>query len=317
VVRALPDDDFLDPTNDVVFEMLVLRNPPLLHSMLEAVLGEQIQSFTVLDREIPGDAPPDKAIVLDVLVVLHDGRRVNVEMQVRATREIKPRLVYYAARNFVEQLSRGDDYLALRPSIVIVWFVAPLFPELEQFHSVFELREQSTQALYGDELTLHLLQLSKLPKPGTSNGPFAQLAELWGQFFTAKTRLDFERLREQNHVMADAVDALEELSLDPIARRAARKRWEDAKFYEMGIAMERKEARDRGLNEGLQQGLQQGLNQGVAIGATKTLLTLLEARKLEVTDEERSRILAITDVEQLDRMVRSAATANATAEIFE
>jgi hypothetical protein len=141
---ASPELEFLNPTLDVVFRMLLLRNQPLLHSMLEAVLGEPIHSFTVQDREIPGEAPPDKAIVLDLLVVLHDGRRVNVEMQVRASRETKPRLAFYAARNFVEQLSRGDEYRALGPSIVIVWLVAPLFPELERFHSVFELRERNT-----------------------------------------------------------------------------------------------------------------------------------------------------------------------------
>jgi predicted transposase/invertase (TIGR01784 family) len=296
VTTATPDHDLLDPTNDAVFRMFLLRNPPLLHAMLEAVLGEPILGFTVLDREIRGETPPDKAIVLDVLVELLDGRRVNVEMQVRARREIKPRLAFYAARNYADQLARGEGYLALRPSIVIVWLVEPLFPELEQFHSVFELREQSTHACYGDELTLHLLQLSKLSNAG-AEGPFAQLAELWGQFFTAKTRLDFVRLKEQNHVMAQAVDALEELSLDPVARRAARKRWEDAKFYEMGLAMTREE--------------------GVATGKVQALLIVLEARQLEVTEDDRKRILATTGAEQLDRMMRRAATANTTAEIFD
>lgn len=67
----------------------------------------------------------------------------------------------------------------------------------------------------------------------------------------------------------------------------------------------------------MKEGLQQGMNQGVAIGATKTLLALLEARRLELTDDDRKRIPAMTNTDQLDRMVRRAATTTETAEIFE
>jgi flagellar biosynthesis/type III secretory pathway protein FliH len=113
--------------------------------------------------------------------------------------------------------------------------------------------------------------------------------------------------------MSEAVDALEELSLDPQARRVARKRWEDAKFLEMGFALTREE----GIEQGREQGLEQGLEQGIAVGEAKALLSLLEARQLEVSDDDCKRILATADVEQLDRMVRRAATAASTAEIFE
>ena len=53
------------------------------------------------------------------------------------------RLAYYLARDFVDQLRRGDDYDRLPPSVVIVWLPQPLLPELvDQLHSIFELRER-------------------------------------------------------------------------------------------------------------------------------------------------------------------------------
>jgi hypothetical protein len=47
------------------------------------------------------------------------------------------------------------------------------------------------------------------------------------------------------------------------------------------------------------------------------VLAVLAARQLPVSASERERILAITDVERLERMVRMAVTASTTAEIFE
>jgi hypothetical protein len=106
-----------------------------------------------------------------------------------------------------------------------------------------------------------------------------------------------------------SADVLEERVRD----RAARKRWEDAKFYEMGLAM----AREEGRKQGLEEALAQRFAQNRALGQARALLIVLEARQLEVTEDDRKRILATTDAEQLDRMMRRAATATTTAEIFE
>src|SRR5262245_44029429 len=73
----------LDPTLDVVFKLLLTRQQLLLLDMLQAILGRPIQRLTVLNPEILGELASDKAVVLDIRVALHDGSRVDVEMQVR------------------------------------------------------------------------------------------------------------------------------------------------------------------------------------------------------------------------------------------
>jgi hypothetical protein len=53
-----------------------------------------------------------------------------------------------------------------------------------------------------------------------------------------------------------------------------------------------------------------------ARGEAKALLAVLEARGLRVSDEARARILACTDVAQLDAWIRKAATATSIDELF-
>ncbi len=123
----------LNPRNDVVFKLLFTRNPDMLGAMLEAVLAEHIASFTVLNPELPGDLSSDKNIVLDVRVLLANGARVDVEMQVRVTPELRARLVYYAARDYTQQLSRGGAFEALTPTVLAVWLDQPLKPHTPCF----------------------------------------------------------------------------------------------------------------------------------------------------------------------------------------
>lgn len=308
MTSPLNQPDLLDQQNDLVFKVLLQRHELLLGSMLEAVLAEPISEFTVLNPEIPGDLPGHKSIIVDILVRLADGRRVNVEMQVNSRPELRPRLAYYVARNLSDQLVRGDNYALVCPSILVVWLVEPLFRDIEQFHSIFELRERSTHVAFGPELTMHLLQLSKLKSGAATraaqHSKYAELEGLWGRFFTAKTRLDFVQLRAQHPIMSQAVDALEELSQDPEVRRLAEKRRVDLIFYEMGLRMARDEATkqgwedglERGLQQGREQGLQQGLadgrEQGLEEGQANMLLRLLELKFGSVPAELTARVRA-------------------------
>lgn len=51
-------------------------------------------------------------------------------------------------------------------------------------------------------------------------------------------------------------------------------------------------------------------------GQAKTIVAVLEARGLAVTDEQRARILASTDSAELERWARKAATIASTDELY-
>ncbi len=58
-------------------------------------------------------------------------------------------------------------------------------------------------------------------------------------------------------------------------------------------------------------------DRGRAEGKAETLLTVLEARGLKLTEEQRRRILATTDFSTLERWVRRAAVVSSVVEVFE
>ncbi len=249
---------FIPLTNDALFHVFFARHERLLLRMLEAVLGRKIESVTVLNPSLPGDVAVSKVIVLDVLVKLEDGSRVDLEIQVRVTEGLPSRLVYYGCRNFTQALVRGDDYTELKPSVVVVWMVQPLFPEADAFHSVYELRERQTGRLFSEDLALHVLELSKLElalsSRGLAEGPgaevYEELARQWGTLFLAKSELELGRIAAQNELMSEAVKALYETSADPEVAAAALRREESRQFYNMELALSREAGERAGREEG-------------------------------------------------------------------
>ena len=61
----------------------------------------------------------------------------------------------------------------------------------------------------------------------------------------------------------------------------------------------------------------EGEAKGKAEGEARALLTVLEGRNLPVSADQRDRILACTDLAQLDAWLRKAIVATATADLFE
>jgi hypothetical protein len=59
-----------------------------------------------------------------------------------------------------------------------------------------------------------------------------------------------------------------------------------------------------------------GKKEGKAEGEADAILLVLEARGLDVTDAERERISGCTDLRQLRKWIRRAATAGSTGDLF-
>lgn len=231
----------LDPKLDVVFKLLLTREPSLLVDMLEGILGRPVRTVTVLDPDIPGELAGDKEIVLDIRARLGDGSRVDVEMQMRTRPALASRLVYYGARDYADQLGRGDDYHQLTPTVVIVWLVEPLFASIERLHCVFELRERHTQDRFGDQLAIHVMQLSFLSRGATSYTP---QVERWARFFMmAHDETELRRLATEDPVMTTAKQTLERLSQDPATHRRARERADALKLYELDLRTSKAEGK--------------------------------------------------------------------------
>lgn len=290
----------LDPTIDLVFKLLLTREKALLIDMLEGVLQRPIRELTLLDADIPGELASDKTIILDVRAMLDDGTHVDVEMQIRAGPALRPRIVYYSTRGHSDQLNRGDGYHLLQPTVVIVWAIEPLFPDLDRLHSIFELRERHTHWLFSDQLAIHVLQLSCLSSSKATG--YDAKVERWARFFTGD-EAELERLAAEDPTMALALQTLESLSQDPATHRRARERADALKLYEMDLAVSKAEGEAKGRAE------------GEAKGRAALLLTLLGARFGPPSAAARARVEAAT-IEQLDAWAERAFTATTLDELL-
>jgi predicted transposase/invertase (TIGR01784 family) len=158
--------------------------------------------------------------VLDVLAQDAEGRRYNIEMQVRRYGAWSARSAYYLARTLTQQLNGGDDYQSLKSAIGIHLLDFELFtdPEYQQ-QAVwcFELRDRTQPALkLGDELQLNLIELPKADRLGAGNPALAAwvaFLEHWHEEHTM-AQIDYPPVQQ-------ALENIKALSADEEIRRLA------------------------------------------------------------------------------------------------
>ena len=161
----------IEPTIDYAFKRVFGRqeNEESLCSLLNAVLrrpvGQRIESVVVLNPFLPLEAFDDKLSVLDIKARDESGRMFNIEMQIRLHHALRERVLFYWAKLYTEQLSEGDDYAELRPTISVLLVDDILFPELAGPHYRFRLCEESRGTVFSDQIELHVLELPKFDKP--------------------------------------------------------------------------------------------------------------------------------------------------------
>ena len=176
-----PTGPLLDPKNDYVFKRLFTQAPELLVSLINAIRDREppIASLEILNPYIDPQTLSGKHIVLDVLAVDVEGRRFNVEMQVKRHRAWGSRSLYYLAKLLSGQLKSGEGYESLRPVVGIHIIDFDYFNVQEVVHAAnavsgtdrvngeqyvwcFALRDRDQpQITMGEELQLHFLELPK------------------------------------------------------------------------------------------------------------------------------------------------------------
>ena len=256
----------ISPTVDFAFK-LVFGSPDhsritihLLNSILD--LPSPITSVTIQNPFLEKDDQDDKRSVLDIRAVDQDGRIFNVEMQTTLPAGMNRRLVYHGARIYGGQLNEGDPYSVLRPAIVICVLTKPLFPEADELHLDFRLRDAAGRIL-ADDLQVHLLQLSKLAVMA-QNVSSASAIEQWAYFMLNAETLtvnDVQRMFADQE-FTEAAGVLEMISKTPEQRMQY-----DARLkFQMDEAARLEQARNEGEAKGLREGEAKGLREGEAKG---------------------------------------------------
>ncbi len=120
VVRT--ESTLLSPMIDVVFKMLLTRNSSgrLLRDLIHTVLRprEPFEDLQILNPGIDVETIAYKAVVLVVLAMTRAGEQVQIEIQVSSQRFFRERALYYAARLYSSQLTRGGCLIQSSRAII-------------------------------------------------------------------------------------------------------------------------------------------------------------------------------------------------------
>lgn len=296
--------ELLKPTTDLVFKLLLQRDPELglLRSMLECILepGSPITTIEVLNPEIAPDHPADKPIALDVRVSREDLSRIDIEMQAAIHTRLTSRILYYWAREYGLGLKRGDKYRQLVPVISIIWLGEDLVRS-QQFHSVFHLSEDNTRERFSDDIEIHTLELRKLQLLAPEANPTLYR---WSRFLVASSPNEFELLSKEDPIMGTAKKTLEELSADEDVRLKAYHRESALRAHLHTMDAERK----AGLEEGLEKGRVEGL---------RGMLTRQLAKRFGELPPWAADRVAQAEIGQLEMYVEAVLTASSLEEALQ
>jgi predicted transposase/invertase (TIGR01784 family) len=290
MAKMLTDDPTIKPTSDLFIAALCSapKNEPILRSLLNGTMTNigqpPVVKATILNPFNVQDFPNDKEIRLDVRVEDEAKRFYNIEVQRAWHTGFHNRSLYYWAETYDSQIERGDAYKLLRPvrSIVITEF--PAFPELQQLHTVFELRSrENPQVLLTDHLQIHYLRVGNLDRQSLS-GLDSLCVDLqrWMQFLRFGSEWEEERmstiLQDAPEVQA-AYGEYKRFVADPVMRekiKARERYWTDRN-------LDRAESKEEGREE---KGLEVARN--------------LKREGLDSAFIARTTGLSLSEVERLD-----------------
>jgi len=163
-----PGMRFINPKTDFAFKKIFgsAGSHGILRSFLNAVLYEGLPRIASLEIVDPYSIPRLEGMkdsYLDVRAVLDDGQHVIIEMQVLNVPGMEKRVLYNAAKEYSNQLIKGQDYRLLNPVIALTLTDFIMFPELEgQVISRFILAEKNQLIAYPEgDVELVFVELPK------------------------------------------------------------------------------------------------------------------------------------------------------------
>ncbi len=240
----------LPPKSDVIFKLLFgdIRNKRLLAFLLMAILGldrEEFEELIIVDPHLKREHEKDKLGIVDVKVITKGKKIIHIEIQVLPVKDMPERVTYYNSKAFVAQLSKGDTYGELRKTISIVITDYEIVEDANDYHHIFQLRDNKTAKLFTDIIEIHTLEMQKLPL--SSDG--TELAD-WLMFLRAEKEEEFEMLAQKNPAIKEAYIELQRISKDEKARKIYEDREKALRDERDRLKWAQMQGRDEGLREG-------------------------------------------------------------------
>lgn len=240
-------------TNDFIFKVVFGQesNKDLLLDLVNAVLADSGQATAVsLILKNPVNlrtARWDKETALDVSAVDATGRVFDIEIQVEPDPNFARRSLYYWARLYSRQITKGHDYLELVPVVCINILGFKLFTESTPAHTCYMIRELNNPDLVlTEDLMIHYIEL---PKPIKGESRLSVWEHLLANLGTGK-EADMTIMFKHDPIMAKVKQQFDHCLEDEQLRDEALAR----EMYHFDRISQLNGAMETGLKQGLEKG---------------------------------------------------------------
>ncbi len=215
-------------TNDYMFKALLQKNANALKHLICSLLhlrSEEIESVEIRNPIVLGEALTEdfdsKILVLDINVLLNNQTLLNLEMQVIDYENWPERAMTYLCRNF-DQLSRGEDYIKVRPTIHIGFLDFTLFPKHPEFYATYKMMNVKNHHIFTDKIALSVVNLKHIELATPEDREWK--TDYWASLFKATTWEELKMLAKQSPILQDAVETIYELTADESIREQCKAR---------------------------------------------------------------------------------------------
>jgi len=166
-----------DPLNNFLFYKTFGEkgNEVQLLGFINAVLGkstdDKFVSVEILEnKSFMAEIMGGKSCTLDVRAKMQTGTMVNIEVQLRdRMHNMDKRSLFYMSKVYTEKLKSGQDYIEL-PDVIGINIVNYDFPDTQNFHSCFHLREDTEkEIILTNALEIHFINMVKYRKQVKEN----------------------------------------------------------------------------------------------------------------------------------------------------
>lgn len=165
---------------------------------------EEIRTAAMKNTHLWTRHRKQKQGILDVLMELADGTKVNVEMQVKCRKHWTKRQLFYLAKMYTEDLKLGEDYDRLNRCISIAVLDFNLRKDLK-YHRIYRICDESGEEL-SDMWEVHVVELRKKLQ-GT------EAVDDWIRLLNAETEEDLEMIKTRSLGILEAIEVVKEMSL--------------------------------------------------------------------------------------------------------
>ena len=188
-----------------------------------------------------------------------------MRVQVASERHFEKRATFYVTKTHTQQIADGEEYAMIAPTVSI-WLVDHVrFPERDNLHSTYLLREREHGDVLTEDLQIHFIELPKFGKHevnelGTPVEKWLHMLRFAQEYARGRGRLP-EKLRAEEGV-AMAFDKMQHAQSDEEVRS-----WvESREKFRRDVATRLANAREDGVEEGRQLGVEEGRQLGVEEG---------------------------------------------------